>query len=80
MDGAHCCAPLCGHGGPSAAQTSRRAVGVQVGLLLVTKQYLVLAGVALLRSTATLGVRRRRFLLGLSGAALVATVPFVLWY
>jgi hypothetical protein len=49
------------------------------GLLLVTKQYLVLAGVALLRFTATLGVRRRRFLLGLSGAALVATLPFVLW-
>ena len=49
------------------------------GLMLVTKQYLVLAGVALLRFAATLGVRRRRFLLGLSGAALVATLPFVLW-
>jgi hypothetical protein len=49
------------------------------GLLVVTKQYLVLAAIALLRIALTLGVRRRRFLLGLMGAALVSTLPFVLW-
>jgi hypothetical protein len=45
----------------------------------VTKQYLVLAGIALLRIAATLGVRRRRFLVGLIGAAVATTLPFFLW-
>jgi hypothetical protein len=49
------------------------------GVLLVTKQYLVLAGFSLLRFTATLGARRRPFLLGLVAAASAATLPFVLW-
>jgi hypothetical protein len=49
------------------------------GLLVVTKQYLVLAGIALIRVAATLGVRRRRFLVGLAGAAAATTLPFVLW-
>ncbi len=49
------------------------------GLLLVTKQYLVLAGVALLRFATSLGARQRRFVVGLMGAALVSTLPFVFW-
>ena len=49
------------------------------GLLLVTKQYLVLAGAALLRFAMTLGGRRGWFLIRLSCAALVMTLPFFLW-
>ncbi len=49
------------------------------GLLLVTKQYLVLAGVALFRFATSLGARQRRFVVGLIGAALLSTLPFVLW-
>jgi hypothetical protein len=49
------------------------------GVLLVTKQYLVLAGAALLRFVMTLGERRARFIVRLACAALVMTMPFVFW-
>jgi len=50
------------------------------GLLLVTKQYLALAGPLALRFAASLGGQWRRFVLVAAGAALVVTLPFALWH
>lgn len=50
------------------------------GLLVVTKQYLVLAGPLLPRIAASMRGRSRQFLVRAAMAALVATVPLALWH